>query len=200
MVGICKLLTQKGGGSLPCRGLELGFTHSLHTFHTGGHIIITSCFASAFSVYCSTRDYILTARADLAVKVRVPELVIREFSLSIEAGVSGSECRLIERPEHGFGGLGRRGTRSGDLAAALNGLGQVGKDVGLTHNHLLGLREEEGGNTLELRGQELAGGGDNVDKAEQRGLVQCLDRPHNLLAVGTLVAVKENGDIGVCGH
>jgi hypothetical protein len=76
----------------------------------------------------------------------------------------------------------------------------VGKDIGLADYKLFALREQEGGNALEIRGQELAGRGENVDEAEEGSLVEGLDRPYHLLTVWTLVTVEENGDIGVCGH
>ena len=76
----------------------------------------------------------------------------------------------------------------------------MGKDIGLADYQLFALGEQEGGNALEIRGQELAGCGENIDKAEEGSLIEGLDRPYNLLTVWTLVTVEENGDIGVCGH
>jgi len=76
----------------------------------------------------------------------------------------------------------------------------VSKDIGLAHDHLLGLREKEGGDAFEIGGEELRGRGENVYEAEERSLVEGLDRPYYLLTVWTLVAVKEDGNVGVCGH
>jgi hypothetical protein len=77
----------------------------------------------------------------------------------------------------------------------------VSKNISLSHDHLFRLGEEEGRNAREIGRQELAGGGLDVDEAEQRSFVQCLNRSYHLLGIGTfLAAVEEDGDVGVCGH
>lgn len=76
----------------------------------------------------------------------------------------------------------------------------MGKNTGLSYDQLLGLGEQHGGDTLEIGGQELARRSQDVDKAKERGLIESLDCPDNFFTVRTLVAVKENRDIGVRRH
>ncbi len=77
----------------------------------------------------------------------------------------------------------------------------MSKDIGLAHDHLLGLREEKGGDAAEIGRQELAGGGDDVDEAEQGSFVQGLNGSYYFLGIGTVLAtVKEDGNVGVRGH
>ena len=77
----------------------------------------------------------------------------------------------------------------------------MSKDIGLAHNHLFGLGKKEGGNTLEIRREELAGGGDDVDEPKQGSFVQGLNGSYYFLGIGTVLAtVKEDGNVGVRGH
>jgi hypothetical protein len=77
----------------------------------------------------------------------------------------------------------------------------MGEDIGLAYHELLGLREEEGGNALEVRGEELARSGEDVNEPKQGRLIQRLNCSYHLLRVGTvLTAVKEYGNIGVRRH
>jgi hypothetical protein len=76
----------------------------------------------------------------------------------------------------------------------------MGKDISLADYELFALGKQEGGNTLEIGWQELAGRGENVYETEEGSLVEGLDSSYHFLTVWTLVAVEENGDIGVCRH
>jgi hypothetical protein len=77
----------------------------------------------------------------------------------------------------------------------------VSKDIGLAHHHLLSLGKEKGGDFEEIRRQELAGGGLDVDEAEQGSFVQGLNGSYYFLGIGTVLAtVKEDGNVGVRGH
>lgn len=192
---ICKLVYL-----FTSRRVEFGFTHSLHGFHTGCYVIVPTRLAPTFAVHGGGVNDLLSRRLDFAVEIRVAQLVFRHLGRAIKAGESAGHPRFIEGPEKRFGRGGWGDTGGRDFTAALHWLRQVCKDISLADYELFALGKEEGGNTLEIGRQELTGRGENVDETEEGSFVEGLDSSYHLLTVWTLVAVEENGDIGVCGH
>ena len=96
--------------------------------------------------------------------------------------------------------MGGWGAGCRDFATALDRFREMGEDIGLSYHKLFALWKQESGNVLEFGGQKVARSVQDINKAKEGGLVECLNSLHNLLTILTLLAEKEDGKVGVCGH